>query len=197
MNFLAHLYLSGNCNDLLLGNFIGDAVKGDKIKDFRDLVKTGILLHRKIDEFTDNHAVFKQSVVRLRPVYSKYSGVVTDILYDHFLAANWQNYSNVSLRDFADKVYSILAENKAIIPEKFINFVDSFIKNDRLYSYVNLSEIITVLEKMSIYRNLPDKSAQVAVIFNENYKTFEQEFTDFFADLRYFVKITMQEMKIV
>ncbi len=97
MNFLAHVYLSGNNEQLILGNLIADAVKGKQIDNFSHDIVKGIKLHRLIDSYTDNHAVFKKSVNRLEVVYKKYASVICDIFYDHFLAKNFHVYSAVSL----------------------------------------------------------------------------------------------------
>ena len=94
MNFLAHLYLSGNDPLVRLGNFIGDFVKGRDLADrYEPAIVKGIELHRAIDEFTDQHAIVKQSKMRLRPKYRHYAPVIVDIFYDHFLAAGWDNHS--------------------------------------------------------------------------------------------------------
>ena len=97
MNFLAHLYLSGDNEDLIIGNFIADMVKGRQIENFQEEVVKGIELHRKIDYFTDNHAIVDQSKRRLRNKYRLYSGVIVDMFYDHYLAANWSEYSRIPL----------------------------------------------------------------------------------------------------
>src|SRR5436190_842749 len=87
MNFLAHLYLSGDDADVMTGNFIGDFVRGRNLAEqFGEKIARGIELHRAIDAFTDHHSVVKQSKTRLRPKYGHYSGVIVDIFYDHFLA---------------------------------------------------------------------------------------------------------------
>ncbi len=97
MNFLAHIYLSGNDTDLIIGNFIADGIKGKKYKKFSPGIQKGILLHREIDTFTDAHPIVRQSTKRLHKNYGHYSGIIVDILYDHFLAKNWSRYSDVPL----------------------------------------------------------------------------------------------------
>ena len=82
MNFLAHLHLSGNDPNILVGNFIGDFVKGKQVNSFEPGIAKGILLHRAIDYFTDKHEVVAKSKGRLREKYRHYSGVIIDIFYD-------------------------------------------------------------------------------------------------------------------
>ncbi len=83
MNYLAHLYLSGKSEELLIGNFIADSVKGAEIDKFSTEIKAGIVMHRLIDTYTDSHPIVSESKIRLREKYKKYSGVVVDIFYDH------------------------------------------------------------------------------------------------------------------
>src|SRR5258708_857949 len=102
MNFLAHVYLSGDHSKVLVGNFIGDFVKGKYLRDrYEPEIAKGIELHRAIDYFTDLHPIVRQSKNRLRPKYNHYSGIIVDIFYDHFLAANWNQDSEVTLPEYA------------------------------------------------------------------------------------------------
>src|ERR1700741_2833759 len=100
MNFLAHIYLSGNDEDVIMGNFMGDFVTGRHYEGLNAGMIKGVELHRKIDEFTDTHPVVQQSKERLYKNYHKYAPVIVDIFYDHFLAANWSKYSNIELEKF-------------------------------------------------------------------------------------------------
>src|SRR5688572_11354829 len=119
MNFLAHLYLSGNNRKLMVGNFIGDFVKGRQaLEKFDPEIIRGIEFHRNIDAFTDTHQVVAQSKNRLRPKYRHYSGVIIDVFYDHFLAKNWNLYHEDSLPNFANHVYRVIESYDPILPQK-------------------------------------------------------------------------------
>src|SRR5262245_2138204 len=119
MNFLAHLYLSGNDPNIQLGNFIGDFVKGRNLTEqFETDVARGIELHRVIDEFTDKHPVVKQSKVRLREKYRHYAPVIVDIFYDHYLAKNWDKFHKTFLPDYAEATYKMILSRENVLPEK-------------------------------------------------------------------------------
>ena len=118
MNFLAHLYLSGDSDELKIGNFIADAVKGKAHEKFPAPIQKGIILHRRIDSFTDSHPIVLESCKRLWDKYRHYSPVIIDIFYDHFLAANWKNYSELQLDEFADNCYRLIENNVENLPEK-------------------------------------------------------------------------------
>lgn len=108
MNYLAHLALSHDNSGVMLGNFIGDYVKGSNYSRYSPKVRTGILLHRKIDDFTDNHPIVKESSLLLKDAYGRYAGVIVDMFYDHFLASDWDKYHpNQPLGKFVSRVHQI------------------------------------------------------------------------------------------
>ena len=94
MNHLAHFFLSGNDEDLAIGNFVADFITNRELPNYTEGVKRGIFLHRAIDAFTDSHLVVKQSTKRLHPFHHKYSPVIVDVYYDFLLAKNWDKFDN-------------------------------------------------------------------------------------------------------
>jgi acyl carrier protein phosphodiesterase len=92
VNFLGHIFLTPDDDELLLGNFIADSVKGNPLGQFPKRVVEGIRLHRVIDEFTDKHEIVRQGVSRFKPTQGRYASVVIDVVYDHVLANNWQEF---------------------------------------------------------------------------------------------------------
>ena len=183
MNFLAHIYLSGN-NDLIkIGNFMADGIRGNDYLKFPDQVIKGILLHRQIDTFTDAHPIYRKSKHRLHKKYGHYSGVIMDILYDHFLAKNWLNYSNEKLEDYVSNFYKSLEDNTNIISEKTKSIMPYMIAQNWLVSYATIDGIEKILFQMD-YRTKHRANMQEAIIeLKEFYMEFEQEFTLFFEEL--------------
>ena len=188
MNFLAHIYLSGDNDEIRFGNFIGDWIKGKKYQKYPEDIKKGILLHREIDSYTDSHPVVHQSIVRMRPAYGKYAGVAVDILYDHFLTVNWELYSDIRLDDYVKDFHSYVLNNLDLLPKKSKRFAYPFIRKKRLLCYGDLECFEDVLEKMAIYTSMPNKAKQAMKIIREDYELFNDEFQRFFSDLQLFVK---------
>lgn len=186
MNFLAHIYLSGE-NDLVkIGNFMADGIRGNDYLKFPDEVIKGILLHRQIDTFTDLHPIYRKSKHRLHEKYGHYSGVIMDILYDHFLAKNWNEYSYEKLEDYVESFYKSLENNKAILSEKTKSIVPYMIDQNWLASYASLAGIEKILFQMD-YRTKHRANMQEAIVeLQEFYFQFEEEFTLFFEELREF-----------
>ena len=183
MNYLAHIYLSGT-NDLLkIGNFMADSIKGNTYKLFDDEITKGILLHRHIDSFTDAHPIYRKSKHRLHEKYGHYSGVIMDILYDHFLAKNWTSYSDESLENYAANFYNLLQNNEAILTEKIKSIIPYMIEQNWLLSYASLTGIEKILYQMD-YRTKHRVHMQEAMVELEAfYLEFEGEFFLFFDEL--------------
>ena len=115
MNYLAHIYLSGDNKMIKIGNFMADSIRGKSYEVYERDIKRGILLHRAIDSFTDMHPIYRQSKHRLHSKYGHYSGVIMDIFYDHFLAKNWSLYSKTPLEEFTTDFYILLETNYEIL----------------------------------------------------------------------------------
>lgn len=196
MNFLAHIYLSGN-NDLIkIGNFMADGIRGNDYLKYPDDVIKGILLHRQIDTFTDAHSVYRQSKHRLHEKYGHYSGVIMDILYDHFLAKNWNKYSTENLDDFVENFYNSLKINSEILSERTKQTIPYMIDQNWLSSYATIAGIEKILFQMD-YRTKHRVNMQEAVVeLQQFYSEFENEFTIFFKDLIVFCENFIQKNKL-
>jgi acyl carrier protein phosphodiesterase len=183
MNFLAHIYLSGN-NDLIkIGNFMADGIRGNDYLKFPHEVIKGVLLHRQIDTFTDSHPIYRKSKHRLHEKYGHYSGVIMDILYDHFLAKNWDVYSDEKLEDYVANFYQLLETNYEILSEKTKSMMPYMIDQNWLVSYETIAGIEKILFQMD-YRTKHRANMQEAIVeLQEYYLEFEKEFTLFFEEL--------------
>ncbi|MEM6719642.1 MAG: acyl carrier protein phosphodiesterase [Bacteroidota bacterium] len=194
MNFLAHIYLSQNDDDIKIGNFIADSIRGKKYKDYPLNIQKGILLHRHIDSFTDTHPTVRMSTKRLHKNYSHYSGVIVDILYDHFLAKNWKTYSEVPLATFVDVFYRLLEDNFETLPENVQRMLPYMIHDNWLVSYASIDGITKVLEGMNRRTKNRSKMNLAVVELQEFYDEFEAEFTSFFAELIEFSRQKLKEL---
>jgi len=188
MNCLAHLYLSGDDPDLKIGNFIADHVKGKAMNGFPPAIRDGIILHRKIDFYTDTHPVVLRSKERLRPVFRKYSPVIVDIFYDHFLAANWKNYSDTDLKVYAQEFYKLTEKYDDIMPAKTRHMLTYMISGNWLVGYATTEGINRVLGGMSRRTAFESGMENAAAELVQNYQDYKVEFEEFFVDLRNYVQ---------
>ncbi|MDQ3534863.1 MAG: ACP phosphodiesterase [Bacteroidota bacterium] len=191
MNFLAHLYLAGDSEPIILGNFLGDFVKGRLLQQFEPSILKGIALHRNIDSFTDGHYVVKESKNRLRKQYRHYSGVLVDMYYDHLLAKNWKEFAPHSLEDFTANTYQILNNHIAIFPQKAQYMLPYMIRDNWLLNYRStkgIEEALQGMAKRTKFKSGLETGTDELLIY---YKEFEEEFMDFFPDLIKYVKNEM------
>ena len=188
MNFLAHTYLSGGNEEIIVGNFMGDYVKGRNYLLFPDQVKKGILIHRDIDSFTDTHEVTRRSKQRLASRYHKYAGIIIDIFYDHFLASLWDSYSTLPLEDFVSRTYDLLKRNYKVLPDSIKRWFPTFLENNWMMAYTTVEGIELVLERMSANTSLPDHSAFAVEVLRNHYSVFMEDFLEFFPTIVEFLE---------
>ena len=188
MNYLAHLYLSGNNKKVITGNFIGDYVKGKNYLNYPGKIREGILLHRQIDTFTDAHPCFREVKILLRSDFGLFSGIITDLLYDHLLAANWQKYADDTLREFTNKMHKVLQSHYAYLPERVQGFLPALIRNRRLESYASREGMRHTLEIMSRYTSLPSHAPDAMDILEENLDFLLKNFDTFMSEIIVFVE---------
>jgi len=183
MNFLAHLFLSGENREVIIGNFIADHVKGNKIMTYSPGVRAGILLHRAIDQFTDNHPVVKLAVERLRPDFRKYAGVVVDMYFDHFLSKGWDSWSEEPLRSFTDRMYNIIIASTGILPPRTMHMIPYMMNHDWLGNYGNFEGLNRALTGMARRTPFHSNMETAADKLKEDYGYYEKSFSIFFPEL--------------
>ncbi len=184
MNFLAHIFLSGSDIELITGNFIGDFVKGKDLASYPEGIKKGIVLHRKIDEFTDQHKIVLKTKKRLRPKYRHYAPVIADIYYDHFLASKWSDYHSEDLKSYTTSFYRRIYRHKAYIPSAAQHMLSHMSIDDWLYNYQFIEGIDRALTGMSKRTKFDSGMETASQELKENYMEYDNEFVEFFPHLQ-------------
>jgi acyl carrier protein phosphodiesterase len=188
MNYLAHAYLSDTNEESIIGNLLGDFVKGNPDLHYKGEVLKWIRIHRKIDSFTDSHSIFRSSKRLISHQRRRYSGIIIDICFDHFLAKNWPRYSSEELPVFIERVYSILDRNKSILPERLKSILPRLISEDWFHSYKSLEGVDSTLNRMSKRFKKDNSLAGSVDEIARNYSELESNFFSFFPELITFVK---------
>lgn len=183
MNFLAHIYLSCDDNELLIGNFMADFVSNRQVKSLSEPLQQGVKLHRAIDSFTDNHPLVRQGCARLRKDHGKYAPVVIDLLYDYILAKNWKSYHPMNLEDFAQNVYDIFNQNINLFPEKLKKRIPLMIRDDFLTKYRSIEGLSFALSMMDRRTKFPSQFIKAAEQIRKEEDLFESEFQIFFPEV--------------
>jgi acyl carrier protein phosphodiesterase len=183
MNFLAHLVLSGNTPEFLVGNLMGDFVKGRLEGCFPPGIEQGIVLHRQIDSFAGQNKHFRRSKQRLGQQFGHYRGVLVDLFYDHFLAAHWDDYADVPLSLFLSGAWKVLSRHREILPDR-LQRIMPLMFDEWLPSYREIRGIAAVLGRMSRFRiRRANRLAGGAEELNRHYEELYTDFREFFPEL--------------
>ncbi len=193
MNFLAHVYLSGNNDHIKIGNFIADAVKGSHFSNLPADIQKGIILHRFIDNYTDHSPLLNESRSNWQKEFPKFYSSILDICFDHFLAKNWSSYSQSNLRAYTRNIYLQLILNYRWLPQRVRRSLPFLITQNWLESYKEVKGIGLIFDRMNKYRGLPWDSEPIIKYLNSNYNRMEQTFFVFFESLMQAV----EEKKII
>lgn len=172
-----------------VGNFIGDFVKGNKLKNYPDTIRKGIMLHRLIDEYTDNHPVVRETIQLLRPNFGRYSGIVADMYFDYFLALHFRKYADGrSLNIFAYRFYISVLMNYRYLPSRVKGFIFHFVGTNRLAKYASKKGLKQSLEIMATHKVSALNPDQIIAFLDVYSAEIEQKFFVFFPDLIEFVE---------
>jgi acyl carrier protein phosphodiesterase len=148
MNFLFHMLLSGSDDQLMVGNFMGDFVKGTLQERFSPTIRQGVALHRRIDSYAERHPLFRQSRQRISHNYGLYRGVMVDIFYDYYLVNDWDEWCDEPLGDFLTRTRTVVENNMSSLPAEMHRLVP-IIFEELLPSYGTIEGIASALSRLS------------------------------------------------
>ncbi len=186
MNFLFHLHLSGDDPDILTGNLMGDFVKGRIGDEYPSRLRSGIVLHRRIDSFAQVHPLFRQSRERIDPRYGLWRGVLVDLFYDHFLSAEWSQWSPEPFDAYLVRAREMVEGNRRFLPETMREVVP-VIFEELIPSYREVEGIGRALVRMAarrVRRPNPLPGGEEELV--RHYAGFRDDFRGFMLEVRRF-----------
>ena len=183
MNYLAHLYLAQRNPHSLVGNLMGDFLRGVKVKDLPQRIARGVHNHLAVDRFTDSHACLKPLKARFSAQRRRFAGIIIDVAFDHFLIKYWRDYSQQSLADFTAYCYWSFTELHDDMPPAMQQKVAWIIQYDLLNSYARLQGVGDALNGISRRIRFENQLAGAIDEVNRHYEALEQGFREFFSPL--------------
>lgn len=186
MNYLAHLFLAENTPESRLGNLLGDFVKGrleGKVLPYGDDIIAGIRTHRQVDCFTDKHEIPLKSKQRIIEVHGRFSGILVDIFYDHFLAYHWPLFSSDKLENFAERIYLTLKYYYYLLPTKLQATLPRMVRENWLVSYRTLDGIQMTCQRLGKRIKRENNLAIAHQTLQTHYAALESDFMVFFPQL--------------
>ncbi len=188
MNYLAHLYLAENDDAALVGNLLGDFVKGRLDTRLDSPIYQGIRLHRAVDRFTDVHPIHRRSRQRFSTKRRRYSGIIVDMAYDHFLARHWSCFRADPLDQFAKRVYTALYRYHAELTPRLRQILPHMVREDWLTAYRDVDNIGRALDRLSLRLSRPSPLPGAVAEIRRVYGELETDFLQFLPEVEHFTK---------
>ena len=183
MNYLAHFHLSYGDDDLLLGALLGDFIKGPLTGQRRASLEQGILLHRKIDAYTDSHLPLRDIHRQFDRRYRRYAGIMTDVVFDHFLNLHWQHFHHQPLEQFSQQVYRLITDDQQF-PPAAKKQAESLARYQVFEQYSHWQTVHAALEKIGLRIRGDNPLHSAADEMQHHYHGLEQQFLDFYPQLQ-------------
>lgn len=183
MNYLAHLLLSFGSEDVVVGQFIADEVKGNKFNQYKPGIRDGILLHRFIDNYTDTHPLCLELRAQLRGDLGLFTPVVMDVFFDHALSIHWDLYYQHPLDHFIEEHYAILTRNNEHLSDRMKYVLKIMISRNWLGRYKTIEGIDLTLNEMSGRIKVPNNLKDATQSLINQSETIMSTFNAFFPTL--------------
>ena len=184
MNFLAHCALSGDDDDLVVGGFLGDFIKGSVPGDLPERVGLGVRLHRRIDAFSAVEPNLKASAHRFGPELRRVAPVVVDLLADHFLARRFETFHGEPLDQFARRTYLLLGAHNHLFPPRAKRFHAAMSRHRVFQRYTELTTVARAMDNIARRLRMPDLVGQAMAVINADYDNLAEDFSSYYPELR-------------
>lgn len=192
MNYLAHMQLSCSDDYLLMGNFLADMLDLHETEKLPEAYQQGVKLHRLIDSFTDTHPVVSEVNKLLHPNHHKYAPVVSDVIFDYFLALNWSKFESRPLESFCQMVYQIIGDHMHLLSGRKRNMVEHMVADNFLMKYTNIEGMQFVFNKMSArsryVSNFPKAIEDIEIHYDEINRLFNLFYPDLVGEVNRFCR---------
>ena len=184
MNHLAHLYLSSDNEEEMVGQFIADAVKGNDFNLYSRDIRQGILLHRWVDSFTDTHDLVKELRAAYRPNLGLYSGVLIDLVFDHYLAKDFHIHAGRELKEFQQFTFGVLNKHEESFPDKMKNYFFHMKDKEFMMKYAHPVGMAVIVRQMG--NRIPRGESLLAAgdFFEDYVEMASPYFPTFFEELK-------------
>ncbi len=180
MNFLAHCALASAHDDLIVGGFLGDFVKGPVPTDLPGLIGDGIRLHRRIDAFSNSEPGIRASVARLPPAFRRLAPPFIDLLADHLLARDFERHHGEELEVFTERVHGAIGVRQAQMRPRARRYFE-FMRETRLFCrYRSLDAVESAFTRIALRLQRPEAVAPMMIAVTEHYDELADDFERYY-----------------
>ncbi len=184
MNWLAHVLLSEPTPGFRIGNLLPDLLGATELAALPSGFQRGITCHRDIDAFTDKHSVFRRSVSRVSAKHRRFTPILIDVFYDHFLSVTWKQHCPEPLDEFLTEVYSSFDTLRDHLSPTVLGHLHRMREENWLGSYQDIAGIRLTLERISRRFRRRVELGEAVVELERNYTALNADFREFFPELR-------------
>jgi len=185
LNFLAHLLLAGPDDASRIGNLLGDFARGTPeslVPRYPPEVVAGIVMHRKLDRFTDDHPAFHEARGLLASGRRRFAGIIVDVIFDHFLSIRWGEFSDLPLNQFVSDIYASFDRHPTWLGDELPSLLPRIKEDNWLLRYGSIAGIELTFQLLSRRSPRLGPIAGAGEDFNNSYRSFDLAFQQFFPD---------------
>ena len=195
VNFLAHVFLANGEPDAIVGQLCGDFVRGSQLHEYPQAIVHGIQVHRAVDSFTDQHPLNRQARGLFESPHRRFAGIICDVVYDHFLALDWEHYCDIPLPDYAALVDESLHRQRHVLPERLLNFMPYLQSEKILLSNTEPSHINLTLGRIAGRRKSMAPLASASTVLWQHRDALHEIFRQFFPELIQHTREVQQQVR--
>jgi len=187
MNYLAHCFLAQKDAQSLMGNLLGDFIKGADLRNQPERVMLGLENHQAVDRFTDQHEALRPLKQTLSKARRRFSGIISDVVFDHFLSKHWEQFSDQDIELFIENCYTEILSVQHLMHDSMRRAMVFMVEDDGLRINREMSGIGQTLDRLSQRIRFENKLRGAIDEVEANYSAYENGFLALFPDLNTYI----------
>jgi acyl carrier protein phosphodiesterase len=129
-------------------------------------------------------------------VVGLYAGAFIDVVYDHFLASDKNEFTDNTLLQFSLLVYATLDDHQTVLPQRFLLMLPYMKRDNWLYNYRNLYGAEKSFGGLIRRAKYLEYNPRVFECFEKNYNALKDCYNSFFPDVKNFAYKTIAALNI-
>ena len=167
-----------------MGNLLGDFIKGADLESQPQRVMLGLENHQAVDRFTDQHHALVPLKQTLSKARRRFSGIIADVVFDHFLTKHWEKFSDQDIDLFIDFCYTEIINVQHLMHDSMRRAMIFMVDDDGLRINQELSGVGQTIDRLSQRIRFENKLHGAIVEVEANYDAYESTFLSLFPDLQ-------------
>lgn len=119
---------------------------------------------------------------------------MTDVVYDHFLANDKNEFTSDSLLAFSDEIYKTVDRFEELLPERFQKMFPHMKSQNWLYNYHTHWGTVKSFEGVVRRSAYLTESYSAAEVFEKNYPLLQKCYSAFFPAVKDFAFTTLNQL---